>query len=231
MIANFLEETDIFRDIVGLLRFVKVSKSRITFWQKDETGNRTMFYGKIERINLEKKTMSFKVEDGAKFHVNRHLHIYVHGEEKSILFKGEAKASDPIHLLMPIPKTVRYLNKRYNQRFRLSDQYENRAILMKKSGVAQKEKTFTLRIHDVSLDGISFQMHPHHLEKYRVDDEFTLIELAGIELDHPVKAKIIYIQGLPNRKGRKLFRAGVRLEEEISSEVLKQVIIQKDEAA
>ena len=183
MIVNFLEETNIFRGIIGLIRFVKVSKSRITFWQKDDDGNRKMFYGYIDRINLDRKTLTFKVQEGSSFDV-KDLHIYVHGDEKSLLLKGTAQASDSLHLMMSIPQSVRYLNKRYNQRFRLSEQLENRHP---HEEIGSGTKSFTLRIHDISLDGISFQMHPHHLKNIELKMSLPFLNLVELNWKNQLK--------------------------------------------
>ncbi|MBT3583940.1 MAG: hypothetical protein HN509_03455 [Halobacteriovoraceae bacterium] len=139
--------------------------------------------------------------------------FYIHGEERSILFKQENVKFSQDRILLGIPKQLRLHDYRVNDRahFNCFDS-TFKVTLMKKVGKIGGVKKLSFPLIDLSMGGLAIHVPQVQAKYFFIGDQVTLEDLFGIKSKKSITGKIYYVNPydyFENGRYRKNFRVGV----------------------
>jgi len=200
-------------EILGVLSKIKLSKSHVIIWQKENETKRVLNTAYISKIDLNVGVFYLSSISGQWDRaIKNELALYFKGEEESILFKAKNLIVQKNELIVPIPAEVRLLEKRNQARFNLQNKTPVN-IILQKNFEKDKKRQFSVSIIDISITGVAVALSKSEAKYFYEGDTISVIEMANLELKDFVPAKIIYLKPVQFSESHfqmKNYRAGIQ---------------------
>lgn len=226
---NKYQECTNINEILRTLDQLSVKATPVIMWQNIGDEERLVTDSIIEKIDRKSRNIVIVPLDDTKtrYKFEKNITLYMHGEERSIVFKSTSFISSKSKVIVKIPEEVRLIEHRESQRFDLK-RFKSRSVLHRKevglegSGIL---KNFSINCYDISQTGMGLELHTHHLLRYQLGDTIEVRSVADVHFPEPLKAEVVYICPVVELKEVKIFRAGIRFLGLLDGETLKKILM------
>jgi c-di-GMP-binding flagellar brake protein YcgR len=222
-------------EIVKTLETIQVRAKPVIMWQNIGNEERIVSDSIIHKIDRKNRNLVIVPLDDTKtsYSFEKNITLYMHGEERSIVFKSSDFISSKYKLIVPIPEEVRIIEHRENTRFDMRRSSSRSVLHRKEIGLegSGNYKNFSINCYDISQTGMALELHAHHLLRYQIGDTFELKSVADILIPGNINGEVLYICPVLDLPDVKIFRAGIRFNKVLDGEVLKKVLLTNRNAA
>lgn len=217
-----------YSEIIKHLETMEVNSDSLTIWQSLKNDSKVIMSSVAWRLSSENKTITLIPQKKSDVKLLRKkMLLYLHGAEKSIVFKCSWFDVDGNKVIIHLPKEIKIVDHRENPRFNVSAK-ENRTVNHRKEiGLAGSEqyKNFMLSCYDISQTGIALELHRSHLLRYRAGDIIEITSIGGVKLED-CGAEVIYVCPLSLPDNVLRFKAGLKFFEPLSNELITKILLE-----
>ncbi len=222
-------------EILKTLEAISVKATPIVMWQNIGKEERIVSDSIIEKIDKKSRNLVIVPLDDkkTKYKFEKNITLYMHGEERSIIFKTTDFISSKSKLIVKFPEEVKLIEHRESQRFDLK-RFSSRSVLHRKEVGLEGSgnfKNFSINCYDLSQTGMGLELHTHHLLRYQLGDIIEIRSISDIPVPNNLKGEVVYICPVLDMPDVKIFRAGIRFLGLIDGEVLKKILLTNRQVA
>jgi len=202
-------------EIIKNLREGIKNKTSVTIWQNfgDE---RKVYLCRFKDINLLDKVLILEAPKNIDLELDGNITLYVRGHHKRMLFKQKIKYIANRNIITYIPKEVRLLELREEDRIYCKDEFIH---FSKFRAYKANKKNFENRLFDISNHGAAFMMSNHQAPLIHEGETLFIHALGTHPIPPYLEATVLYIRGM-NRKdrinSRNYYRVGIKFNKTIS---------------
>ncbi len=208
------KKTDCLYEVEDFLKYLV--KNRVVFngWQKRSNGSRKEYKLFIEEINpYEPEIRVVLTHDSPEADLatlDKDNPLYVYTDSKKYIAEVKIVYVSKQHFfIMPPVQLVVKKQKKVPRIILNEDCRDKRQI-----DFIKNKKAFTLSLLDVSSTGLGMLVSSSKLKYFKYEnDTIHITKLFGLEFDHTIQGKIVYVQPLQDNK--QFYRIGVQFFDEI----------------
>lgn len=222
-------------EILKIFDNIMSKTQTIVMWQNIGDQDRVVYDSILQKIDRKNKNIIIvPLDEGqTKYKLKKNITLYMHGEERSIVFKTTKFISTKSKIVVQIPNEIRIIENREHARFDLKKSAERSVLHLKEVGLEGSGtfKNFSINCYDLSQTGMGLELHTHHLLRYQIGDSIELKTIADIPIPNKVIGTVKYICPMLELPDVKYFRAGIQFDQVLDSETLKQILMTNRSAA
>lgn len=170
----------------------------IMMWQADSENPRKKHEAFIQKFSPDKGVLQLVEVDQKEFNFNPNEDIYVHFNDRSLLFKANIRKMSDDKVQVLVPKKFRIVENREQGRSSLAEQ-EIRAKLTINLEENSRANSFEFTVLDITNDGMGVLLSISKVKNFKVDQEIFLKTFGDVPLDSPVRCRVAHITKLDKR--------------------------------
>ena len=213
-------------EIIDLISQIRQQPLSVLLWQ-NSSGARTISYGIIKSIDTKLGSFALSPEKQDKgFEFDKSLSIYMKGEVRDLLFKGELQFNSKNLIIINIPEQAKVIERRISARTLLNPFGNTPLSLSKSMQRGEETRPFALQLLDISLQGLSFKITEQHISHFHPGEQIFINAIAENRLAAPLQAKIVYltsIKSLRQKHKAKIYKIGVLFKSEVPKSTFEKI--------